>query len=91
MLWVLTRSATEPGFVYFSTLFSNIYCGYSLDASHPDFLISPQKTYIVGTHQMCITKKLLKSTHYICFYGKLRKISKVEKKSAFTGAMELKS
>ena len=33
------------------------------------FLISPQKTYVVGTHQKHLDEVLLMSTHNICFCG----------------------
>ena len=37
------------------------------------FLISPRKTYVVGTHLMGLGKALLMSTHNICFCGEIRK------------------
>ena len=38
------------------------------------FLISPLK-HVVGTHQKCLSKALLMSTHNICFHGEIRKTS----------------
>ena len=32
------------------------------------------KTYVVGTHQKCLSEGLLMSTHNICFRGEIRKI-----------------
>ena len=37
------------------------------------FLISPQKTFVVGT-QKCLGEALLMSPHNICFQWRLRKI-----------------
>ena len=37
--------------------------------------ISPQKTYVVGTHWKCLREVLLMSTHNICFLEDIRKIS----------------
>ena len=38
------------------------------------FFISPQKTYVVGTHCKHLTDVLIVSTHNICFPGEIRKI-----------------
>ena len=35
---------------------------------------SSLKTYIVGTHQKCLTEALLMNTQNICFHGAIRKI-----------------
>ena len=58
------------------------------------FLFLHENIYVVGTHQKCLAKVLLMSTHNICLRGEIRKMSILfffffDEKYALSAAKEL--
>ena len=65
--------------LFFSTWMVNLqisqfFCFFLSVKKDPYSFYFCMKTYVVGTHQKCLTEALLMSTHNLCYYAEIRKL-----------------